>query len=106
MWPINPRAAAIGATIGYALSAGIGFLFDTYMQRHNANAPAPIGLGDVKLIATGGIWLGPTGMAFAMIAACVTGTIWGIRKKQKYIPFAPFFIFGGILSLIGILFLL
>ncbi len=106
MWPTGARTAAIGAATGYALSAAIGFLFDRRMRRRNADAPVPIGLGDIKLIATGGVWLGPTGMAAALVVACVTGMIWGITNKQKYIPFAPFFICGGILSLIGMLFLL
>jgi len=98
--------AAIGAAFGYALASIVGLLFDMRVRRRNVNAPAPIGMGDIKLIATGGIWLGTTGTAAALVIACAGGIIWGIVKKQKYIPFAPFFIIGGILALIGMLFLL
>ncbi len=103
---ITPRMAATGAAFGYALSAGVGFVFDWRLRKTNPDAIAPIGMGDIKLIATGGIWLGTTGLAVALVIACATGAIWSKRKNQKYIPFAPFFLFGGFLSLIGMLFLI
>lgn len=99
-WPIGPRMAAAGMAIGYALAAGIGFVFDWFARRKNPNADAPIGMGDIKLIATGGVWLGPTGMAIALVAACIAGSIWGMWHKQKYIPFGPFFVAGAILAFI------
>jgi prepilin signal peptidase PulO-like enzyme (type II secretory pathway) len=61
----------------------------------------PIGFGDVKLLAAGGIWLGATGLAVAIAVACAAGGIWGLCKKQKYIPFAPFFFVGAIIALIS-----
>ena len=99
-WPIGPRMAAAGMATGYVLAAGIGFIFDWGLRRKNPTADAPIGMGDIKLIATGGVWLGPGGMAIALIAACITGAIWGMAHKQKYIPFAPFFVTGAILAFI------
>ncbi|MDE6481755.1 MAG: A24 family peptidase [Alphaproteobacteria bacterium] len=105
-WPHNTQAAAMGAAFGYALAALVGFAFDYVMRKKNPDVVAPIGMGDIKLIATGGIWLGPTGLAWALVAACVLGGGWGYCKKQKYIPFAPFFVIGGILSFLGIAFLL
>ena len=105
-YPVAPRDAALGGAFGYALASILGFVFDSKIRRHNLEATAPIGMGDIKLIATGGIWLGLSGLAIALIIAGVTGAAWGWRTHQKYIPFAPFFIAGGILSLIGLLFLL
>ncbi len=105
-WPIDAAAAAVGGAFGYALAAMVGFGFDYKIRKKNPDAAAPIGLGDIKLIATGGIWLGTTGLAVALIIACATGGIWSIRTKQRYIPFAPFFAIGGILSLLGLLILL
>lgn len=105
-WPHNTQAAVMGAAFGYALAALVGFAFDYLMRKKNPDVVAPIGMGDIKLIATGGIWLGPTGLAWALVAACVLGAGWGYWKKQKYIPFAPFFVIGGILSFLGIAFLL
>lgn len=105
-WPIGPRSAVVGGAFGYAMSAIVGFIFDWRIRKKNPDADTPIGLGDIKLIATGGIWMGVTGLAAALVMACIFGGAWGIRKKQKYIPFAPFFLAGGILALIGTAFLL
>ena len=102
-WPITPGAGAIAGAFGYLLALVVGMVFEHISPKKSI---APIGLGDVKLLGTGGIWLGPTGLASALIIACVAGIIWGLRQKQKYIPFAPFFICGGILSLITMLFLI
>lgn len=105
-WIIGPRMAATSAVFGYALAAGIGFIFDVIRRRTNPNAETPIGLGDIKLIATGGLWLGIQGLGLALIVACITGGAWARAKHQRYIPFAPFFVVGAILSLITIAFLL
>lgn len=105
-FPIDIRDGVIGATFGYAMSAVIGFAFDYFIRRKNPDATPPIGMGDIKLIGGGGLWLGTTGLSFALIIACLTGAIWARIKNQKFIPFAPFFLTGGILSLIANLFLL
>lgn len=105
-WIIGPRMAATSAVFGYALAAGIGFIFDVIRRRTNPNAETPIGLGDIKLIATGGLWLGIQGLGLALIVACITGGAWARAKHQRYIPFAPFFVVGAILSLIAMAFLL
>jgi prepilin signal peptidase PulO-like enzyme (type II secretory pathway) len=72
----------------------------------SANFIEPIGLGDVKLLAAGGVWLGITGLAIALIVSCVAGGIWGLRRKQKFIPFAPFFFVGMICAFIALWFLI
>lgn len=105
-WIIGPRMAATSAVFGYALAAGVGFIFDVIRRRTNPDAETPIGLGDIKLIATGGLWLGIQGLGLALIVACITGGAWARAKHQRYIPFAPFFVVGAILSLITIAFLL
>jgi prepilin signal peptidase PulO-like enzyme (type II secretory pathway) len=63
-------------------------------------------MGDVKLLAAGGIWLGTAGLALAIVISCAAGAIWGLAKKQKYIPFAPFFIGGAIMALLAAGFLI
>lgn len=105
-WFISPQNAAIGATIGYALGTGIGFVFDWIGHKKNPDSEIPIGMGDIKLLATGGLWLGTTGLAIALVVSCVLGGIWGARKNQRFIPFAPFFITGAILALIATAFLI
>lgn len=97
---ISPEQSAIGAFWGYSISSITGFIYNYRLARHNKNAPNPIGMGDIKLISVGGIWLGATWMAFSLFIACITGMIWAHQNHQKMIPFAPFFVFGAILSLI------
>ena len=99
-WPINLTDAAIGATFGYLMSAFVGFVFDWHIRKKDPDTIAPIGLGDIKLIGIGGLWLGTNGLGIALVLACAGGILWARIKKQKYIPFGPFFIIGAILSLI------
>lgn len=105
-WPIGPYTATVGAAFGYALAAIVGFVFDWVRRRKNPNADTPIGMGDIKLIATGGIWMGPQGLGLALVLACIGGAIWSLARRKRYIPFAPFFIGGAILSLIAMAFLI
>ena len=81
-------AAIVGFLIGYALML--------MMRKKDA-----LGFGDVKLISVIGLWMGINGMSLAIVLACVMGIVWGIWKKQKFVPFAPF-LFSGI----GIYFLI
>ena len=102
-WPITASDSVIGGAMGYCLGLIVGFVFE-HIKRHQKYPP--IGMGDIKLLGAGGIWLGTVGLAIAMAFACVLSVIWGHQKKQKYIPFAPFFLMGGFLSLIIIQFLI
>lgn len=102
-WICSTAESVVGAITGYALASIIGLIFEHYKPNTQYS---PIGMGDIKLIATGGLWLGTTGLAIALVFACIFGAIWGHHNKQNFIPFAPFFFAGGFLSLITILFLL
>lgn len=88
-------AAAIGYVFGFTLNMAFKFL-----RRKKKDDYDPIGMGDVKLIAAGGAWLGLMGLFTAIVISCIAGAIWGATRKEKYIPFAPFFFVGGILSAI------
>lgn len=105
-WVCNIQEAVIGMAFGYLLSTIVGFGFDYFLTKRNPNAETPIGMGDIKLIATGGLWSGPSCLALALVLACIFGGIWSHTKKQKFIPFAPFFIAGEFLSLIIFAFLI
>ena len=105
-WTHDIGAGVIGMAFGYMLAAIVGLIFDKVITKRNPASDAPIGMGDIKLISVGGLWCGPTGLAIALVLACIFGAAWAYRKKQKFIPFAPFFIAGGILSLIIMTFLL
>ena len=104
--PVGPADAALGGAIGYALGAGVGLSFSRLSKSaRNAEYP-PIGIGDIKLLGAGGIWLGPTGLAIATFIACITGIVWGRRHRARYIPFAAFFVPGAIIALLAQWFLL
>ena len=102
-WPVSAGDSVIGGAIGYCLGLIVGFVFERLQKKQKY---PPIGMGDIKLLGAGGIWLGTIGLAVAMVIACILSMIWGHKKRQKYIPFAPFFLIGGFLSLIIIQFLI
>ena len=105
-WICGVGDAAIGGAFGYALGATVGAIFDYVMRRRDPHAQTPIGFGDIKLMAVGGIWLGVSGLAWAMIVACLFGAAWARIQKKRFIPFAPFFIVAALLTLITMMFLL
>lgn len=102
-WICNTGESVAGAVLGYTLAAIIGVIFE-HFSHDKTNSP--IGMGDIKLLAVAGLWLGIMGLSIALIFACIFGMIWGHHNGQKYIPFAPFLFAGGFLSFITILFLL
>ena len=102
-WPIQMGDAIVGGAFGYGLAMIVGMIFQ---RAHKQDEFPPIGLGDIKLVFAGGLFLGCTGLAWALALACVGAMIWGRIKHVRYIPFAPFFIIGGILSFIANVFLI
>ncbi len=105
-FPVSLSDAVLGATFGYIMTTIIGIIFDYKLRNKNQNTTPPIGMGDIKLIGVGGLWLGTMGLSISLIIACISGAIWAHNHKQKYIPFAPFFLLGGFLSFITITILL
>ncbi len=103
-WPHDIATAAIGGAFGYGLAAITGFAFDYYIRHRDSAAPAPIGMGDIKLLGVGGIWLGTGGLAVALIIACISGMIWARVRGVRFIPFAPFFLLGAFFSLLNLAF--
>ena len=69
--------------------------------------PAGMGLGDVKLVATMGLFLGRT-VAPAILIALLAGSLVGIvllarhgsKARKMAIPFGPFLAFGGVIGLL------
>ena len=102
-WPITINDSVVGGAMGYCLGLIVGFIFEHIKKDQKY---PPIGMGDIKLLGAGGVWLGTLGLSVAMIIACVLGMLWNCRHHERYIPFAPFFLCGGFLSLIIIQFLL
>ena len=94
LWPLllsglyvcgNKPEHVIASILGYS----IGFLMMIMLRKKKA-----LGYGDVKLLAVMGLWLGIDGISFSVALACVAGIIWGLVKKQKYVPLAPFLFLG------------
>lgn len=104
-FPVSIQAGTIGAIFGYFMSLGTGLMFEKFTKKTD-NIQTPIGMGDIKLLGTGGLWLGTNGLAIALVFACIFGIIWAKKSHQKFIPFAPFFVAGGFLSFIINLFLI
>jgi leader peptidase (prepilin peptidase)/N-methyltransferase len=70
--------------------------------------PQGMGLGDVKLIATMGLFLGRA-VAPALLIALLAGTVVGLaliarhgsQARKMAIPFGPFLAFGGIVAMLA-----
>ena len=102
-WPITVSDSVVGGAMGYCIGLIVGFIFGKIKK--DKKYP-PIGMGDIKLLGAGGIWFGTLGLSIAMVLSCVLAYIWNWKRKDEYIPFAPFFLVGGFLSLIIIQFLI
>lgn len=102
--PIDIQNAVIGAIFGYTIALFIGCVFEHFA--HTPTQHPAIGMGDIKLIGVGGLWLGIHGLSIALVISCISGAIWAKIHKTKFIPFGPFFLLGGFLAFITIKFLL
>ncbi len=92
------EGAATGAG-GAALLWGFGALYGLVRGR------AGLGLGDVKLVAGLGIWLGPVGLIWCFLAASIVTALAGaaallLRRLADDPPFGPGLLAGAMLLLI------
>ena len=97
----NPSNALIGACIGFG---SLWILNSSYrlLKGHNG-----IGMGDAKLLAALGAWLGWSALPSILLIASLTGLVGGIiwlkwRKfqLQQAFPFGPFLVIAGIIELL------
>jgi leader peptidase (prepilin peptidase)/N-methyltransferase len=69
---------AIGAAGGYGVFAGLGLLYHRVRGRHG------LGLGDAKLAAAAGAWLGWATLPLFILLACLGGIAWaGLRMIRS-----------------------
>jgi prepilin signal peptidase PulO-like enzyme (type II secretory pathway) len=98
---VDPSSALLGALLGYAslwaLNAG-------YRLLQNRNG---IGMGDAKLLAALGAWLGWGSLPGILLIASATGIAGGIiwlkwrgHQLQQAFPFGPFLVIAGIIELL------
>jgi leader peptidase (prepilin peptidase)/N-methyltransferase len=86
----------IGAVTGIAILMLLYWMGKIFFHREG------VGMGDVKLAAVIGLFIGPFWSATAILIAVFSGGIWGIiqilgkrRMTAGQIPFGPFISLGG-----------
>ena len=101
----------IGAAVGYAAFAGFAFAYRKLRGRDG------LGMGDAKLIAGGGAWLGWEALPSIVLIASVVGLLWygvlaimrGRSALAERIPFGVplclaiwlIWLYGPLLNLVG-----
>lgn len=69
---LSPLQALAGAALGYGLLWIIRFFANLYYEQDC------LGLGDVKLLGAGGLWLGPEGVLLAITLGAFAGLVHGV----------------------------
>lgn len=69
---LNIQNIILGGIIGYTVLYLIRLGGNKYFKQDS------LGLGDVKLLGAGGLWLGPEGILFAMTAGAFFGLLHGL----------------------------
>lgn len=92
-WP-----AFFASVGGFALFAAIYYLSLLLLKKEG------MGMGDWKLAAMLGAWLGPWGLLIALYVSFFVGSLVGValwirRGKSDYFPFGPAMVIGGWVSL-------
>lgn len=88
---VNPQTLTvdhiIGATAGFALFAGLG---ETYFRLRGIDG---LGLGDAKLFAAAGAWLGWQNLPMVLLLATIGGLIQALLmqqfRHQAHLAFGP-----------------
>jgi leader peptidase (prepilin peptidase)/N-methyltransferase len=100
----GPWAAVAGAAAGALLGAGVllAVWLAWYLVRHEEG----MGLGDVKMLAVIGAFLGWRGVLVALFIAALSGAAvgltlmaWGSLGAKSKLPFGAFLAFGGLVAL-------
>lgn len=102
-WAQDP-ATARALLLHHLLAAGLGLLgFEaTSAAAQRILGKPALGLGDAKLAALLGAWLGLTGLGLAVLLAVFSGAVVGLVARLSArlgagepFPFGPFLAFGG-----------
>jgi leader peptidase (prepilin peptidase)/N-methyltransferase len=75
-------AHLVGAALGYGSLAGFGALYFRLRRREG------LGLGDAKLFAAGGAWLGWQALPLVLAVAAVAGLVFALATR-RWLPTAP-----------------
>ena len=95
------NSALIGSILGFVFLWGLNLSYRLIKKQDG------IGLGDAKLLATLGAWLGwqalPGILLLAALMGLIGGSIWLRWQRQaisQAFPFGPFLAFAGIIALL------
>lgn len=94
MAPAVVTERAVGAIVGYALLALIAWVYRKSRGREG------LGLGDAKLLAAGGAWLGWAALPAVLLAASVAGLAWAavLALRGRAVTVATPIAFGAPLA--------
>lgn len=97
----DAESSFLGAIAGYTLFWGMNFIYRHFKGRDG------IGMGDAKLMAGMGAWLGLSSLPNILLIASLSGAIGGFiwLKYKNYqvnqvFPFGPFLVIAGIIQLL------
>ena len=101
--PVPVKLAFAGAVIGYVSLLVVAVVGRLVFRRE------AMGLGDVKLLAMIGAYLGPLSLLFIFVVAPAGGALFGVlsplargrRIRGGTMPFGPFLAIGAIVYLLG-----
>jgi len=98
---VGSQESILGALLGYLLLWLLNHLY-RYLKKQDG-----IGMGDAKLLAALGAWLGwsalPGILLIASASGIMGGMLWLRLNKKNHgspFPFGPFLIFAGIIELL------
>jgi len=99
---VGPFEAAWGALLGFAALWAIGALYE------RLRGQTGLGLGDAKLMAAAGAWLGPWGLPQLLLIASWSGLLFALLLRlsgrkldaKTAIPFGPFLGLGFLIGLV------
>jgi leader peptidase (prepilin peptidase)/N-methyltransferase len=98
---VGSQESILGALLGYLLLWLLNRLY-RFLKKQDG-----IGMGDAKLLAALGAWLGwsaiPGILLIASASGIIGGTLWLRLNKKNHgspFPFGPFLIFAGIIELL------
>lgn len=89
LWPpVSPLSAVLGAALGYLALAGLAAAYRRLRGREG------LGLGDAKLLAAAGAWLGVERLPAVLLAAALLGLLTAVLRRgpmraETAVPFGP-----------------
>lgn len=88
------QSSVLGMIIGYGLVYALRWFYLTFRGQEG------IGLGDAKIIAALGTWLGLSGLAPLLLCASLSGILYTVlisRNRSNHMAFGPFLILSAML---------